>query len=166
MEGSLTWRAWFSVVIPTPLKMTHPPGSKTPPDQAPLSLLPTSLLMSTRYPQHWPPGFPTWGPSHTPLPCLPSMSTYLTLQCATTSSDQLSECYIFRNFVRQLLISSSISFILKMTVINAQNFQIILLHLAITELLRLFMSTVPTWWIFPPSWGQLFPMPCLVTSRW
>lgn len=72
MEGSLTWTAWFSVVNPAPLKMTHPPGSKTPPDQTPLSLLPTSLLMSTLYPQHWPPGFPTWGPSHTPLPCLPS----------------------------------------------------------------------------------------------
>ena len=111
MEGSLTWRAWFSVVNPTPLKMTHPPGSKTPSDQAPLSLLLTSLLTSTLYPQHWPPGFPIWGPYHIPLPCLPSN---VRIPHSAVCYNQLRSallCYIFRNFVRQLLISSSISYI-------------------------------------------------------
>ena len=38
-------------VTPTPLKMTPPPGTKTPSVLATLPLLPTSLLESTLYPQ-------------------------------------------------------------------------------------------------------------------
>ena len=152
-------------VTPAPLKMTPPPGTKT------LLFWPHCLCCppasSCPFCIHNldPPRLPTWGLSHTPL-SRPSLKHPHASPCSGLKAVQISTLGVTSSGI---LWKSGLfpvkQVTLKMTILNALNFQVILSMLLLLSFwdyshLKFLRDR------YPPSCGQLFPKPCLMTAHW